>query len=72
MIKQTTIRLFLSLAVSFKLPLRQLDVKNVFLHGFLKEEVYMKEPLGYVNFDYLNHVCKLNKSIYRLKQAPRA
>jgi len=46
-----------------------MDVKTAFLHGTLKEEIYMKVPQGIVcSFE---NVCKLNKSIYGLKQAAR-
>uniref|UniRef100_A0A2N9HC90 Integrase catalytic domain-containing protein n=1 Tax=Fagus sylvatica TaxID=28930 RepID=A0A2N9HC90_FAGSY len=71
-IKPPTVRLILSLAVSLNWPLRQLDVKNAFLHGTLKEEVYMTQPQGYIDSQHPTHVCKLLKSIYGLKQAPRA
>ncbi|KAJ9676055.1 hypothetical protein PVL29_024850 [Vitis rotundifolia] len=71
-IKHTTIRLILSLVVTLGWTMRQLDVKNAFLHGFLKEEVFMEQPLGFINEDLLNHVCKLNRSLYGLKKAPRA
>jgi hypothetical protein len=46
-VKSTTIHVVLSLAVSRGWNLRQLDVKNVFLHGVLEEAVYMRQPLGY-------------------------
>jgi hypothetical protein len=52
--------------------LHQIDVNNVFLHGYLQEEVYMEQPLGYVDQTHLNLVCRLNKTLYSLKQAPRA
>uniref|UniRef100_A0A2N9EV01 Integrase catalytic domain-containing protein n=1 Tax=Fagus sylvatica TaxID=28930 RepID=A0A2N9EV01_FAGSY len=58
-VKPPTVRLILSLAVSLNWPLRQLDVKNAFLHGTLKEEVYMVQPQGYTDPSHPSHVCKL-------------
>uniref|UniRef100_A0A2N9EEC7 Integrase catalytic domain-containing protein n=1 Tax=Fagus sylvatica TaxID=28930 RepID=A0A2N9EEC7_FAGSY len=71
-IKPPTVRMILSLAVSLNWPLRQLDVSNAFLHGILKEEVYMSQPQGYISAQHPDYVCRLYKSIYGLKQAPRA
>ena len=71
-IKPPTIIIILSLAVQFNWPLRQLDVRNAFLHGVLKEEVYMVQPQGYIDPIFPNHVCRLKKSLYFLKQAPMA
>jgi hypothetical protein len=71
-VKASTVRLILSLAVSLNWSLRQSDVKNAFLHGTFKEEVYMTQPQGYIDPQHPSHVCKLLKSIYGLKQAPRA
>ena len=71
-IKPTTVRTILSLAVSKGWVLHQFDVQNAFLHGNLYEDVYMSQPLGFSHPQFPNHVCKLKKALYGLKQSPRA
>jgi hypothetical protein len=71
-VKMATIRIILSITVSRKWCLRQLDMQDAFLHGVLEEDVFMKQPPGYVDSNFPQHVCKLDKALYGLKQAPRA
>ena len=70
-VKPTTIRLILSIVVSAGWKITHLDVNNVFFHGDLEEEIYMKQPLGFEQGGP-HLVCKLNKAIYSLKQASRS
>ncbi|KAD4385370.1 hypothetical protein E3N88_25538 [Mikania micrantha] len=69
-VKMTTIRLVLSIVASKNLHLEQIDVKT-FLHGDLDEDIYMVQLEGFQIFRKENMVCKLNKSLYGLKQALR-
>ncbi|WJZ98521.1 hypothetical protein VitviT2T_017037 [Vitis vinifera] len=71
-VKAFIVRVVLSLAVSHKWPLRQFDIKNAFLNGILHETIYMEQLLGYVDPRHPLHVCKLKKTLYSLKQVPRA
>lgn len=70
--KPTTVRLILSLALSYGWSLWQLDANNAFLHGHINEEVYVTQPPRFINANIPSYVCKLKKSIYNLKQAPQA
>ena len=52
--------------------LYQMDVKSAFLNGFINEEVYVEQPHDFQSFNFPNHVFRLKKALYDLKQAPRA
>ena len=67
----STIRLLLALAAIHDLVIHQMDVKTAFLNGDLDEEIYMKQPEGFVMPGHESKVCKLKKSLYGLKQAPK-
>ena len=66
-----SIRLFLAVAVWMKMDVQQMDVKTAFLNGKLEEVLYMKQPPGFEVKGKEDLVCKLEKSLYGLKQSPR-
>eukprot|EP00253_Pinus_taeda_P022610 PITA_22610 len=68
--KMDSIRLTLAIAAAQWWEVHQMDVKNAFLHGDLFEEIYMEQPHGFIQDSSL--VCRLKKSLYDLKEAPRA
>jgi Reverse transcriptase (RNA-dependent DNA polymerase) len=70
--KMNTVRILFSVAINNGWNLYQMDVKNAFLQGTLEEEVYMNLPPGHEREKDSNLVCRLKKSIYGLKQSPRA
>ena len=49
-----------------------MDVKSVFLNGFIQEKVYVEQPPGFEDFEKLNHIYNFQKALYGLKQTPRA
>ena len=61
----------LKIVAAENLHLEQLDVKTDFLHGDLEEDLYMRQPEGFIKEDKKKLVCRLKKSLYGLKQAPR-
>nr|GEX94238.1 putative ribonuclease H-like domain-containing protein [Tanacetum cinerariifolium] len=66
------IRLFLAYASFMGFIVYQMDVKSAFLYGTIKEEVYVYQPLGFEDLNYLDKVYKVVKALYGLYQAPRA
>jgi transposase InsO family protein len=69
--RPTTVRVLLTLAATLDYEVLQADVKTAFLHGELQEEIYMTQPPGTVKEGREELVCKLNKSLYGLKQASK-
>nr|GFC67143.1 retrovirus-related Pol polyprotein from transposon TNT 1-94 [Tanacetum cinerariifolium] len=65
------IRIFLAYAAHKSFTVFQMDVKTAFLHGSLKEDVYMCQPEGFIDADHPSHIYKLKNALYGLKQAPR-
>nr|GEV53274.1 hypothetical protein [Tanacetum cinerariifolium] len=66
------IRLFIAYALFMGFVVYQIDIKSAFLYGRIEEEVYVCQPLGFEELDYLNKVYKVVKALYGLYQAPRA
>ena len=69
--RMESIRILLALACHLKFKLYQMYVKTVFLNGFLKEDVYVAKPKGFIDPHFPDHVLYLKKALYGLKQAPK-
>ena len=67
-----SVRIMLAIAAFYNYEIWQMDVTDAFLNGFLKEELYMMQPKGFVDPKGANKVCKLQRSIYGLVQASRS
>nr|GFB54022.1 retrovirus-related Pol polyprotein from transposon TNT 1-94 [Tanacetum cinerariifolium] len=70
--RMEAIKIFLAYAAHKSFSVFQMDVETAFLHGSLKEDVYVCQPEGFIDADHPSHVYKLKKALYGLKQAPRA
>jgi hypothetical protein len=65
------IRILLAYACVHNIKLYQIDVKSVFLNGYINEEVYVEQPPSFEDDKNSNHLYKLKKALYGLKQAPK-
>ena len=70
-VRYTSVRALLAFAVQNDMIIHQMDVVTAFLNGKLSEDIYMQQPEGYVQPGFEHLVCKLKKSLYGLRQAPR-
>lgn len=69
--KKDSLRIMMALVVHFDLELHQMDVRTTFINDDLEKEMYMKQPGGFVSKGQSHLVCKINKSMYGLKQSSR-
>jgi hypothetical protein len=67
-----SVQILLAIAAYFDDEIWQMDVKTAFLNGNLTEDVYMTQPEGFIDPKYAGKICKLQKSIYGLKQASQS
>lgn len=63
MIRPSTIRIVITLALIYQWDIRQLDVNNTFLHNNLNKSVYIEQPPGFIHTTLLSYVYKLNKAL---------
>ena len=70
-VNHTFIHMFLEMVSWFDLELEKLNVKTVFLHGELEEQIFMHQPEEFVIKGKEDYVCKLEKSLYDMKHTPR-
>ena len=72
MTRLETVRLLLVLAAKRSWQVHHLDIKTAFLNGDIEEDVYVAQPVGFEKRGQEHLVCKLQKALYGLRQAPRA
>ena len=65
------VKMFLAYAKNKNFKLYQMDIKSTFINGELEEEVYIEQPKGFPLIEEKDMLCRLKKTFYRLKQAPR-
>lgn len=71
-VKQTTIRTLMTIAGAKRMHVKHVDIKTAFLNGDIEEEIFMKQPDGFVQAHERKLVCRLHKGLYGLKQSARA